>query len=57
MQKSNFISFKDSLIIKELKKKKDRSLRVLVKKLPKSEDHSESHQNSKSVLSEETHSW
>ena len=56
MQKSNFISFKDSLIIKELKKKKDRSLRVLVKKLPKSEDHSESHQNSKSVLSEETHS-
>jgi len=38
---------------KSLEKKKDRPLRALAKKLPKSEDYCENHQNPKSEASED----
>jgi len=39
-QKSNLISFVDILIVKNFRKRKDRHLRALIKKLSKSEDYS-----------------
>ena len=50
MQKSHPISFHDIFIVKKSERKKDRPLRALVKKLSKSEDHSESHQNSELIV-------